>query len=384
MAAKRDYYEVLGVPRNASDADIASAYRQLAIQYHPDSNPNDEEATRRFKEAAEAYEVLSDPEKRNRYDRYGHAGLEGLAGGAPHFQNVEDIFDAFGDIFSGGIFGDMFGRRRRRGPRPGAAVRCDVTLDLAEAARGVQKTVSFVRRQACAECRGSGAEPGSSPEVCRRCGGQGQVVQAAGILRVQTTCPTCQGAGRVITAPCPRCRGDGFESTRVRLDVRIPPGVDEGMRLRLTGEGEPSREGGPPGDCHCFIHVRQHPLFHREGPNLYLQLPVTYTQSVLGATIEVPTLDGRDELRVPPGTPSGEVFALPGRGMPDPQGGRPGDLMVRVFVEIPKKLTKRQEELLRELADLEQAHVTPQRKSFLDKLRDYFTSEDELAGQDGG
>lgn len=370
MAAKRDFYEVLGVARSASQKEIAAAYRKLAIKYHPDSNP-DEEAAERFKEAAEAYEILNDADKRARYDQFGHAGLEGFGGG-PQFESVEDIFEAFGDIFGGGVFGDIFGGGRRRRVRRGADIRVDVTLDLEEAARGVTKDVQFSRSQKCEKCGGSGSKPGSQREVCRRCGGHGQVTQSAGILRVQTTCPTCRGAGSIITDPCDACGGAGYVAGRVKRPIAIPPGVDDGTRLRIRGEGEPSPDGGPPGDCYCFIRVREHKLFQRDGRHLILHLPISYTQAALGATIEVPTLEGRNELKIPGGTQSGEVFQLKGLGMPDPHGGRRGDLVVQVLIDVPKKLDNRQEELLRELAELEHANVTPHRKSFLEKIRDYF------------
>ena len=272
MGTKRDYYEVLGVGRDASDRDISSAYRQLAIKYHPDSNSDNPEATERFKEAAEAYEVLGDPERRARYDRYGHSGVDGNSQG---FSDVQDIFDAFGDIFGGGVFGDVFGggrRQKRQRARRGADVQCEVVLDLAEAARGVNKSVQFDRSVPCGSCHGTGSRPGSSPVACNQCRGQGQVVQAAGILRVQTTCPRCQGSGRLITDPCGSCRGKGIEGKRVSLDVAIPAGVDDGMRVRLTGEGEPSHHGGPPGDCYCLIRVREHELFEREGANLFFKI----------------------------------------------------------------------------------------------------------------
>lgn len=385
MAAKRDYYEVLGVARSAAQQEIAAAYRKIAIKNHPDSNPGDEAATARFKEAAEAYEVLSDAEKRARYDRFGHAGIDGAAGGAAHFTNVEDIIDAFGDIFGGGLFGDIFGGGgRRRRQRRGADVKCEVTLDLAEAAAGVTKTVQFERTRPCGTCHGSGSRPGSSPESCRRCAGRGQVVQSAGFIRVQTTCPTCHGAGSVIRDPCTQCRGRGYEAAAVELEVSIPAGVDTGMRVRLSGEGDPSPHGGPPGDCYCIINVREHSLFERDGANLFVQMPITYTQAVLGATIEVPTLNGREAVSIPPGTESGHVFQLRGRGMPDPRGGPKGDLVVRTYVEVPKKLAPRQEELLRELAELEETHVTPHRKSFLETLRDYFSTseQDEVKRQE--
>lgn len=374
MATKRDYYEVLGVDRNATNKEIAAAYRKLALKYHPDANPNDETATERFKEAAEAYEVLSDPEKRARYDQYGHAGIEG---GAPQFADVEDIFEAFGDIFSGGLFGELFGggRRRSQRARRGADIRARVTLDLLEAARGTTKTVTFRRSHRCEKCHASGSMPGSHPSPCRRCGGRGQVVQSAGIVRFQTACPACRGAGVVITNPCDACHGQGYVARRVSVDVAIPPGVDDGMRVRLAGEGEPSPDGGPPGDCYCFISVRPHELFQRDGRHLILRVPITYSQAVLGATLEVPTLEGRTELDIPPGTQPGDVFRLRGEGMPDPHGGPKGDLLVETYIEVPKHVSSDQEELLRQLAELEQADVTPHRKSFLEKLRSYFTAE---------
>ena len=272
MSEKRDYYEILGVQRDASEKEIAGAYRRLALKFHPDSNPGDEAATERFKEAAEAYEVLSDEQKRARYDQFGHAGLEG---GAPQFTEVEDIFEAFGDMFSGGLFGELFGGRHRgRRQRRGADLRCDVTLVLEEAARGVTKTVEFARSKVCEGCSGDGATPGTTRESCRRCGGRGQIVQSAGILRVQTTCPDCQGAGSLNTNPCKQCRGSGYQKHRVRLDVAIPAGIDDGMRVRIPGEGEPAPGGGQPGDCYCFVSVRDHSLFQREGNHLVLQLPL--------------------------------------------------------------------------------------------------------------
>ncbi|MGE0760197.1 MAG: molecular chaperone DnaJ [Pirellulaceae bacterium] len=370
MAGKRDYYEVLGVKREAGSKEIATAYRKLAMKYHPDANPGDDSATEKFKEAAEAYEVLSDQEKRARYDQYGHQGVDG---GTAHFTDVEDIFEAFGDIFSGGLFGDLFGRRRGgRRQRRGADLRTDVTLDLEEAARGVTRTVEFQRSKRCGTCDGSGAKPGSSPEPCRRCGGHGQVVQSAGFVRVQTTCPSCQGAGSVISHPCDSCRGQGYVATRVKLDVAIPPGVDDGMRVRLPGEGEPSPDGGPAGDCYCFISVRPHSIFKRDGKNLVLQVPISYTQAALGATLEVPTLSGPEELAIPAGTQHGDLFRMRTRGLADPRGGPVGDLIVQTFLEVPRKLSSRQEMLLRELAELEHADVSPHRKSFLAKLKDYF------------
>jgi molecular chaperone DnaJ len=382
MAGKRDFYEVLGVARDATSKQIADAYRKLAMQYHPDRNPGDEEATRRFKEAAEAFEVLGDDEKRQRYDRFGEAGL----GGSPHFNDVGDIFSAFGDIFGDSVFGDFFGGARSGGrwqrARRGADVQCKVTLDLLEAYRGVTKTVEFTRHEECEQCGGNGARAGSKPERCTYCGGQGQVVQSSGIFRVQTTCPACRGGGKVVKDPCGACGGAGLVRRKVRREVNIPAGVDEETRLRLSGEGEAAPDGGPRGDCYCFIHVREHPLFHREGQHLLCQVPITYSQAALGATIEVPTLDGREEFTVPAGTQPGDVFRLRGRGMPSPRQRAAGDLVVQVQVEVPKQLSEKQEKLLRELAELEQTNVSPHRKSFFEKLRDYFTPQGESDGEE--
>lgn len=368
-ATKRDYYEVLGVNRSATSDELARAYRKLALKYHPDSNRDDEDAVTKFKEAAEAYEVLSDREKRARYDQYGHAGVEGRG----NFHEVGDIFEAFGDVFSGTIFEDFFGRSAR-GPRArrGADIRCDVTLDLEEAAKGSRKQVSLTRYDSCKACHGSGAEAGSEPETCPKCRGRGQVVQATGILRVQTTCPQCRGSGRIISKPCKECDGSGLQPREVLLEVTIPAGVDDGMRVRIAGEGQPSPDGGPPGDAYCFIHVRQHQIFRRDGSDLIVQVPLSYSQAALGTKFEIPTLDGRKSIDIPSGTQSGEVFQLRGYGMPDPRTGVRGDLLVQTFIEVPKKLNARQAELLRELAELEHEHVTPHRKSFLERMWDHF------------
>ncbi len=385
MAKKRDYYEVLGVERTATDGQISAAYRKLAIKYHPDKNQGDEEAVKLFKEAAEAFEVLSDSDKRSRYDRFGHAGVDGPGGGAPHFTDVNDIFEAFGGIFGEGVFGDLFGGGGGRGGRrqtKGADVRCDVTLDLVEAARGVTKTVKFERHEECSTCHGSGAKPGTKPEPCQYCGGRGQVVQSAGIFRMQTTCPSCHGAGQVIRDPCGDCRGQGYIRKKIKREVTIPAGVDNDVRLRLTGEGDPDPRGGARGDCYCFLHVKEHALFHRDGRNLICQVPITFSQAALGATIDVPTIEGKENLEIPAGTATGEVFRLRGRGMPDPHARGKGDLLVQVQVEVPKTLTPRQETLLRELAEEEQANVTPHRKSFFEKLRDYFVPEEDAATED--
>jgi molecular chaperone DnaJ len=367
MSDKRDFYDVLGVTRTATEAQISEAYRKLALKYHPDRNPSDDEAVGKFKEAAEAFEVLSHPEKRARYDRYGLAGIEG---GAPHFHDIGDIFQAFGDIFGGGLFGDFFGGRNR--VHRGADVHTEVAIDLIEAAHGTSKIVRFKRHQRCDTCNGVGAKPGTSPETCRYCGGRGRVVQSTGVFSIQTTCPSCHGNGRVIREVCAECGGSGYVPKKITHKVNIPAGVDNGTQMRLSGEGEPSPNGGPTGDCYCFIKVSEHPLFQRDGRNLICQVPITYPQAALGTSIEVPTLDGKETLEIPPGTPTGEVFTLRGRGMPDIHSRGRGNLLVQVHIEVPKKIKKDHEELLRRLAEVENTEVTPKRKNFFEKLKEYF------------
>ena len=374
MATKRDYYEVLQVSRTASDGEISASYRKLAIKYHPDRNPGDEDAIGQFKECAEAFEVLSDSDKRARYDRYGHAGVEGPGGGGAQFNDINDIFEAFGGIF-GDLFGGGGGQRGGRRVRRGSDVQCQVTLDLVEAARGVTRPVRFQRHARCEQCKGSGAAPGSSPVTCDYCGGAGQVLRASGILRLQTTCPSCHGEGKITKDPCRGCRGQGYVPREVTREVTIPAGIDDGMRVRLPGEGEPSPNGGPPGDCYCFIHVKEHPLFERDGQHLILRLPIAYSQAALGATLEIPTLNGPADLIVHAGTQPGEVFTLRGKGLADPRRSGVGDLLVQVNIEVPKKVDAEQEKLLRQLSDLEHAAVTPHRKNFFDKVRNFFTTQ---------
>jgi molecular chaperone DnaJ len=372
MAEKRDYYEVLQVTRTATKIEIDRAYRKMAIKYHPDSNRDDPDASIKFKECSEAYEVLIDVDKRTRYDQFGHAGLHGGGGGFQDFESFGDIFgDVLNDFFGGGRGRRGGGTRKSRGQD----VRCDVSLTLEEAARGVSKDIAFRRRSTCGSCDGSGAAAGSQPIVCATCGGRGQVIQSTGILRVQTNCPTCRGAGKTISSPCTGCRGSGLVTEKASITVDIPAGVDDGMRVRLKGEGESSPDGGPRGDCYCFITVKPHDLFRRDGTNLVLQFPISYAKAALGAEIEVPTLDGKTKLRIEPGTQSGTLFRIPGCGVVQPGGSRPGDLIVETVIEVPKKLSESQAKLLRELAELDHESVLPAHKSFFEKLKNFFDPE---------
>jgi molecular chaperone DnaJ len=372
MPQERDYYEVLGVERRATSGEITTAYRKLAMQFHPDRNPGDEEAAGRFKEAARAFEVLSDASLRDRYDRYGHAGLQG---GTHDFNDISDIFDAFGELFGGGIFGEAFGgggRRRGSRPRKGKDVFCELTLSLAEAAEGVTRTVSFVRHETCSTSDGSGAKPGTTPQNCDYCGGHGQVLQSAGVFRMQTTCPACRGAGKLVRDKCPSCRGAGLVEEHVERKVTIPAGVDEDVRVRLAGEGEPGANNGPPGDCYCVIQIEEHPFLTRHGRDLVCEVPITYSQAALGATVDVPTLKGPQSLEIPKGTQSDATIRMRGMGMPEVRGRSIGDLIVQIHIEVPRSLSPRAEELLRELAEEEHTSVTPKRTSFFDRLKEYF------------
>ncbi|MDO4558688.1 MAG: molecular chaperone DnaJ [Planctomycetia bacterium] len=388
MSQKRDYYEVLGITRTATDAEISSAYRKLAKRHHPDRNPGDPEAVERFKEVTEAFEVLRDPQKRQQYDRFGHSAFEnGAGGGGTPFHNAEDIFNAFfggggdGGGF-GGIFGNIFGgggNSRPRGPQPGDDVRCDVTLTLQEAARGVRRTIEIERNELCSRCKGTGAKEGFRRETCTYCNGTGRIVQSQGFFSIQQTCPACHGEGSAVPERnrCTHCGGSGLEMRRVEREVTIPAGVDSGVKLRMSGEGEPSRNGGPRGDAYCFIRVRPDPIFRREGQHLLLILPVSYSQAALGAEIEIPTLDGKQNLTIPAGTQYGDQIRLRGRGIPNLRGRGVGDLVVQVIIEVPKRLSAEHRKVLRELAEIEKSHVSPERRSFFQKLRDYFVEPEK-------
>ncbi|QDT33839.1 molecular chaperone DnaJ [Thalassoglobus polymorphus] len=372
MATKRCYYEVLEVSKTASTQEIKKSYKKMALQYHPDRNSDDENATEKFKEAAEAYEVLGDDEKRRRYDQYGHAGVQGARGGAGGFQDVGDIFEAFGDLFEGFGFGG--GRRggARRGGR-GSDLKTSLELDLTEAAKGVEKEVEIQRKKPCGRCSGSGAEPGHSPETCDYCGGHGQVVQSQGFFRVQTACPTCRGSGKVVRHKCNNCYGSGREDEHVTRTVTVPAGIETGQHLCLRGEGEAGVQGGASGDLYVEIRVREHPIFHREGSHLLCEIPISYSQAALGAIIEIPLIDGQDTLKIPAGTQPGHLFQIRGQGMPDPRGRPPGDLHVEIQVVVPKKLSEEHRELLMKLADHEEAEVHPNQKNWFERLRDFVT-----------
>ena len=384
MASKRDYYEVLGVSKNASADEIKRAYRKLAAANHPDRNPGDEEAVERFKEASEAYDVLSNPEKRQLYDQFGHQAFS-RGGGGPTagFQDLEDIFGAFGGMF-GDLFGGQFRTSNARGGSrgaQGASLRVSVQLELKEAALGCSRVVEVSRSELCETCQGSGAKPGSRPVKCDYCGGRGQVLQQQAFFRIQTTCPACRGAGDVVRDRCTDCGGSGRDTKKVRLEVRVPAGVDDGMRLCLRGEGEPGDRGGPRGDLYCELRVKEHPLFERQGADLHCKVPVSFTQAALGTSFEIPLLEGNYVLEIPAGTQPGEVLRIRGQGVHDLETKRKGDLQVEVQVEIPRKLTARQEELIREMAELERKNVSPHQKSFFEKIKDLFVATDETKSE---
>lgn len=370
--AKRDYYEILGVAKTASDTEIKSAYRKLAVQYHPDKNPGNTEAEEKFKEAAEAYSVLSDQQKRAAYDRFGHSGAGGQGFGgfdAQGFSNIEDIFDlfGFGDMFGGGGRG---GRGGRSSAQRGADLRYDLEISLEEAATGKEQNLRIPRLEKCEECDGKGAEKGSEPETCITCSGSGQMRYQQGFFSVMRTCPNCGGKGQIIKNPCKNCRGSGRVEKEKTLDIKIPAGVETGSRLRVNGEGEAGTNGGPTGDLYVVIHVAEHDMFERQGANLYASVPVSFAQAALGAEIQVKTLDAEESLKIPAGTQTGTVFRIKNQGMPILGGRGKGDLFVAVTLITPKTLTKEQRKLLEQLAEIEDTEF--QDESFMDKVRNIF------------
>ena len=378
--AKRDFYEILGVAKNASDEEIKKAYRKLAMKYHPDRNPDSKGAEEKFKEAKEAYEMLSDSAKREAYDRYGHAGVDpnmgaggfGAGAGAGGFGGFSD---AFGDIF-----GDIFGqsaRSRSSGPQVyrGADLRYNLEITLEQAAHGFDTTIRVPAWNECETCHGSGAKPGTSPTTCGTCGGHGQVRMQQGFFSIQQTCPKCHGTGKIIPNPCPSCSGAGRIKKNKTLEVKIPAGIDDGMRIRSSGNGEPGMNGGPPGDLYVEIRIKPHPVFQRDGDDLHCEIPISFAKAALGGEVEVPTLNGKASFSLPEGTQSGKTFRLRGKGIKGVRSGYAGDLFCHVVLETPVKLTERQKELLQEFEQLMSdggAKHSPHSKSWRDKVKEFF------------
>jgi molecular chaperone DnaJ len=368
---KRDYYEILSLTREATVDDIKKAYRRLAVKYHPDKNPGDSDAEEKFKEAAEAYGVLSDDEKRARYDRYGH---QGVGGGGFDPNQFADFGDILGDLFG---FGDFFGTGRRRSTRAarGNDLRYDLTLEFEEAVFGKDISIDVPRVATCEVCHGSGAKPGTHPKTCETCHGAGTVRLSQGFFSIQQTCPNCHGSGKMVSDPCPTCRGAGRLKKHKTLAVKIPAGVDEGDRIRLSGEGEAGVNGGPPGDLYVVMHLKPHGVFQRDGDDLHCEMPVSFTLAALGGEIEIPTLDGSAKIKVPAETQTGQVFRLRGKGIKGVRASYPGDLLCEVVIETPVRLTDRQKELLRELEDINHkdgSRHNPRARSFMEKVREFF------------
>ena len=372
--AKRDYYEVLGVTRTATEQEIKSAYRKLAMQYHPDRNPDNHAAEEKFKECTEAYGVLIDSEKRQRYDQFGHAGVNGGGGfGGFDPSNFADFSDIFGDLFSD-FFGVNVGARggsRQRAQRGGDA-RADLNLTFEEAAHGKKTSVKVRRYETCEVCKGSGAAAGKGPTACSTCGGRGQVRYQQGFFSIARTCPSCHGMGRVITDPCGKCKGETRVMHEHTVDVTVPPGVDDGTRMRYQEQGDSGINGAPAGDLYVVLHVKPHPFFEREDKDLYCSVPISFSQAALGAEIIIPTLDGEHKLKIPEGTQSGSTFRIRGKGLHALQGSGKGDLFVRVRVQTPSKLTKRQRELLEELGGTASFENKPEPRSLFEKVKEIF------------
>ena len=370
--AKRDYYEVLGVKRDADEAEIKKAYRRIAMKCHPDRNPDDKDAEEKFKEASEANEVLSDAQKRAAYDRMGHAAFDGNGGGGAGGAGFGNFSDIFGDVF-GDIFGGGGGGRARGGPQRGSDLRYNLEVDLEEAVRGTSTKIRIPTLVACKPCDGSGAKPGSKPVSCKTCGGVGQVRMQQGFFAVQQACPTCRGKGTIISDPCTSCRGHGRVEEEKTLAVKIPPGVDNGDRIRLAGEGEAGTDGGPSGDLYVQIAVRAHKIFERDGKNLYCEVPISFVDAALGGELEVPTLDGKVMLKVPEETQTGKLFRLRGKGVVPVRGGQAGDLICKVTIETPVNLSKQQKELLRQFQSSTEGKAnSPKKSSWFDGMKSFF------------
>ncbi len=367
--AKRDYYEVLGVDHNAEEQEIKSAYRRMALKYHPDRNPENQEAEERFKEAAEAYSVLSDRQKRSTYDQFGHDGLAGAGGFDPGA--FADFADIFGDFFG---FGDLFSSTGRRRPQAhrGADLRYDLEISFEDAVFGLNTEIKFPKLETCSRCGGRGAEPGTGPTPCGACGGRGQVRYQQGFFSISRVCSTCRGAGQVIGHPCTRCRGEGRTRVERKLKVNIPPGVDNGTRLRLAGEGEPGWNSGPAGDLYVVLKVKEHPIFEREDSHLHCTIPVNIAQAALGAEIRVPALEGEETIKLPGGVQNGAQFRLRGKGVPNVNGRGRGDLVIHISVVVPQNLTREQRKMFEQLLDLLPAENQPAEKGIFERVKDYF------------
>lgn len=373
--AKRDYYEVLGVERQAGPEEIKKAYRRLATKYHPDKNPGDKTAEEKFKELGEAYEVLNDPDKRAAYDQYGHAAFDRRSGPFGRGGGFHDPFEIFREVFGGGSMFDEFfggGRSDPTQPQRGDDLRYDMEITFEEAARGCEKEVSLTKPERCETCQGSGAEAGSRTRTCPACGGRGQVINSRGIFSIAQTCPHCQGAGRVIDKPCGACRGSGRRDRMSKIKLRIPAGVDTGSRLRSAGNGEAGLRGGPSGDLYVVLHVKPHPVFQRDGDDLLCEVPVSFVDAALGAEIEVPTLDGKSGIKIPAGTQPGTMFRLKGKGVRNVQGYGHGDLHIRINVEVPTHLSPAQKTKLQEFASLCSGKENPISQSFFEKAKSLF------------
>jgi molecular chaperone DnaJ len=375
--AKRDFYEILGVAKNSSEEEIKKSYRKLAMKYHPDRNPDSKESEEKFKEVKEAYEMLTNPEKREAYDRYGHAGVDpNMGGGGGGGFGGGGFADSFGDIF-GDIFGGGGGRGRGAGPQVyrGADLRYNLEITLEQAAHGFDTTIRVPSWDKCDTCHGTGAKPGTSPTTCTTCAGHGQVRMQQGFFSIQQTCPKCHGNGKVITDPCQPCGGQGRIKRNKTLEVKIPAGIDNGMRIRSSGNGEPGTNGGPAGDLYVEIHIKQHAVFQREGDDLHCEMPISFVKATLGGEIEVPTLTGKVSFTIPEGTQSGKTFRLKSKGIKGVRSGYAGDLFCHVAVETPVKLTDKQKDLLKEFERLTAeggAKHSPQSKGWMDKVKDFF------------